>query len=1761
VTDTSTSIQDQRLELLRRKLAERGLRAESTPDRDSAQPVDRLSEGQLRMWFVHAADPSGALLNVCLSYAITGDVDVARLHAAVDAVAQRHSVLRTTYAADENGEPHAQVHPDLRPGWAEHNLSDLAEHARKLRLEVLAQREFAAPFDLTVDSPLRITVVRAGVDQLVMLLVAHHIAWDDGSWEVFFGDLTRAYTGADLGAEPPTVVRDDTAAAEADAAYWREVMADLPDPLELPGPTGSAVPTSWRSARSMLRLTGDTAAKVAELARANGTTPFAVLLAVFGTLVHRYTHEDDFLVVTPVLNRDATTEHVIGYHGNTVAMRLRPQPALTFRELLTQTSDTALGAFAHQRVGLDRMVRELNPDRRHGAERMTRVSFGFRGPDRFGFTPPGVACERAELRAHLTQLPLGFMVEFDAPDRETGSGGGILVEVEYLVEIIDAGLAKQMLDHFAVLLDAALAEPATRLSRLEYMAPGEAAWLRDVSYGEVFETPATTLAQLVEAQVVRTPDAVAVAYEGRYYSYREINEAANQVAHWLIAGGLGAEDRVAVLLDKSPELVITALGIAKAGAVYLPVDPTYPDDRLTFILGDCDAKLVLREAVSGIEGYRTDDPTDADRVRPVGPENTAYLIYTSGSTGQPKGVPVPHRPIAEYFVWFKGEYHADESDRLLQVASPSFDVSIAEVFGTLAMGSRLVIHKPDGLRDIGYLTDLLRNEGITAMHFVPSLLGLFLSLPGVNEWRTLQRVPIGGEPLPGEVADKFHATFDALLHNFYGPTETVVNASRFKVEGKQGTRIVPIGKPKINTALHILDDVLQPVPVGVIGEIYIGGTHVAHGYHRRPGLTAERFIADPFTPGARMYRSGDLARRNADGDIEFVGRVDEQVKIRGFRIELGDVAAAISVEPTVGQAVVVVSDLPQLGKSLVGYLTPVGGQTPGSVDVDRIRQRVAAALPEYMVPAGYVVLDEIPITAHGKIDRRALPEPEIGAIAEFREPGSDTEVQLAQLFSELLGRDRVGADDSFFDLGGHSLLATKLVAAVRSQFSVEVGVREIFELATVSALADYIDTAAAGGSTHGRPRLVRTPHDGPAPLSASQLRSWFAYQVDDPSPVNNIPFAAELRGPVDADALALAIVDVVNRHEILRTTYRQIDGVPYQIIAPHAEIDVRRSSGDGEDWLRGELDRERKHVFDLEHDLPIRAAVLATPDKHALSLVMHHIAGDHWSATVLFTDLLTAYRARRAGENPSWAPLPVQYTDFGAWQAELFSEDAGVVGPQREYWTQTLAGLPEETGLRHDFRRPAVPSGVGDSVEISVSAATRDKLATVSRELGVTEFMVLQAAVAVVLHKAGSGLDVAIGTPVAGRTEAELDQLIGFFVNFVVLRNDLSGNPTVRDVLSRAREMALAAYANQDLPFDQVVEAVNPTRSLSRNPVFQVVVHVREQIPADRVIDTSAEGDTTFTALEPPFDLAQADLSLNFYATPGSVEDGYRGHIIYRPELYRRETMQQLSGWLGHVLDTFAEHPERTLADIEITSAEEKRRLLEEFSGAPDSARVYVLDEALHPVPVGVVGDVYLDGGPLVDARWAGPSRTATRVVANPFGGQPGSRIYRSADRGRWTADGQLEFVGRIGDAADAGPPARVVLPAEPPRTDTERALAEVLGGLLDLETDISRHDDFFTLGGDSILAVQMASRARETGLSLTARMVFEHPVLADLAVAVDERAATATEGDQLGAESDDLHHAPMSASGLSADELAELTASWAGVDSPTDLAPSKGGQ
>lgn len=1230
-------------------------------DPDGAPP---LSAGQHRIWFAHGVTP--ALMNLCRSYRLSGEVDIERLRAAVTVVVARHEILRTTYHAGTDGDPVAVSHDGLPAQWIEHDVSELAGTAQQLRLGVLAQREFGTPFDLTVESPLRLTVIRTGAAEHIMLVVAHRIAWDDDSWSVFLADLTTAYVHGVITTATPGRPPQDRADG-ADLDYWREELANPPEPLELPGANGSVATTDWKAERATSRLSATVMGRVEQLANEAGTTPYVVLLSAYSALLHRYTHAEDFLVAAPVPVRDAHTQGGIGHFGHTVALRMRPRSDESFRDLLEHASLTALNGFAHQRVSLDRVI--------------PRVGFALGADSASRFCPPGIHCERAGWEGQVAYVPLGLRIE-TAPE-------GADVVAEYLVDVLDERLTAQLLRHFANLLDSALADPDRPLGRLDLMDGREAQWLAEVSSGERFEAEPTTLGELVAARAAAQPDATALVYEGRHYSYRETNELANRLAHWIIGQGIGTEDHVAVLLDKSPDLIITALAIAKAGAVYVPVDPNYPADRIAHILSDAQPRLVIREPVTGIGQLDAREPADADRVRPLTADNAAYLIYTSGSTGLPKGVTVTHRPLTEYFNWFRAEYRVSGSDRVLQVASPSFDVSVGEIFGILSCGGRLVIPRTGALGDVAYLTELLNSEGVTSMHMVPSLLGLVLSLPGVTQWKSLRRVPVGGEALPGPVADKFHATFDASLHNFYGPTETVINASRYKVRGIQGTRTVPIGTPKINTQIHILDQTLRPVPVGVIGEIYIGGTHVARGYHRAAGLTAQRFIADPFVPGQRMYRSGDLARRSANGDIEFVGRADEQVKIRGFRIELGEIASAIEVDPSVSQALVVVDEPPHVGKRLVAYLTPVGGHV---VDLDRIRARISAALPDFMIPAAYVVLDEMPITRHGKINREALPAPEIGSVTRRREPETATQRQVAALFARLLGAATVGADDSFVDLGGHSLLASKLSAAILNECGVGVDIREILERGTVAALAKLIDQRRSG--------LIADDEDRegePIPLLPSGRR---LYEHGNPRRLAETHVFWLPEG-ITRSALEELLNAVVGEHEVLRS---RLDRERLELV-PRTRQSLRLVeilTEDPSDAAGAEIGRAVDRL-DPEQGWML-SAVWLHPEggPGLLILVVHHLAADATSWRVIMHELESRWQLLVAGAARSEAQAGGGYR---RWANALVAEarDVGSL----PFWIAQLDGEDPPIGSRRidpEFDREAALAVTVESAPADVSA-------------------------------------------------------------------------------------------------------------------------------------------------------------------------------------------------------------------------------------------------------------------------------------------------------------------------------------------------------------------------------------------------------------------------------------------------------------------------
>lgn len=1703
---SGVSVADRRKELLRRRMRESGL---SAPE--PAFPGSRviagerypLAAGQRRMWFLQTRNPDDTSLNLCVAYRLSGELDPERLHAAFDVVADRHAILRTRYGVDADGEPYQVFTDDAPLVWQDHDLAGLPADSRERRVEVLVRRESTRPFDLTTELPMRVTLIRTDIREWVLILVLHHICWDDDSWAVFFTELNAAYVDANTLDAPVAqfveveVLDAPPETGNSDLDYWREALRPLPEPLDLPGGEIDAAASRQADRRTAV-LPPELVERVGAFARDRGATPFMVLLAGFAALVHRYTGAADFLVSVPVTVRGGTaSRQLIGYFGNTLLLRETVGGDDTFTTVVDATKQTCVDGFTHQGVGIERVIGAVNPNRvagRDGMEQLVRLGFGVRR-DSNGFRLPRVTTEQLDLGASDAQVPLALAIVLD-------DAGAALVEAEYQVDVLAEPLVRQLLTHYARLLDSALNFPNRRLAGLDMLGDAERAAVMERSHGKLVDIPSATLVDLLEERVAANPDALAVVSDAAELTYRELNRRANRLAHWLIGRGIGPEDLVALRFSISVEFIVAMIAVLKAGGAYLPIDPAYPQDRIDYLTTDAAPALTLdpaglAAAAAEAAGLPETDPTDTDRVRSLLPGHLAYVIYTSGSTGKPKGVPVEHAAIAEHVRLFAADWGMTDRDRLLQFSSVSFDASLFDIFGTLSVGARLIVPKPEAFRDIAYVAESIARHGVTVLHMVPSMLSTFLLLPEVSEWRSLKRVPVGGEALPGEVADRFATVFDAELGNHYGPTEAVVCATSMAVNGPQGPGTVPIGMPNSNVYVYVLDKSLRLVPPGVVGEIYLGGAQLARGYLDRPGLTAERFVADPFTPGARLYRSGDLARWNLDGALEFVGRADEQVKVRGFRIELGEIETAVAAHPSVGRCVVVVVEDPTVGAMPVAYVVPAGGVSADEVDLGDVRAWVAAGLPEYMVPSAFMVIDEIPLTVNGKLDKQALPAPTPAAGIAFREPATVTERRLCEIFAHLFGAERVGADDSFFALGGHSLLAARLVAQVRAGFGLELDVRAVFDTPTPAGLAallvdrfrdefgidldtmdDDLDTSedatvpdvtassgavAAGGDTTGSAapaeptRAPLSPRARPEypPLSYSQLAMWFQHRMEGPGVAGNLPFALRIEGELEIAHLAAAINDVIARHEALRTTFPERSGVPYQLVSPKLTVDLPVTDI-AADRLDAELADIASYRFALVGEPLIRPRLLVLGEReYVLSVLVHHIVADHASFSVFLDDLITAYRARIAGATPERPGLSVQYPDFAVWQRELF--DVGPDGRQSdygraqvEYWRSTLAGLPEEITVAHDRRRPPVLGKNSEVVTFTVSARQHDALEQLATQCNTSEFALYQSIVATVLHTLGGGTDIAIGTPIACRTEAATDPMIGLFANMAVLRNDLSGDPTLREVVNRGRDVVIDAYAHQELPIERLVEAVNPPRSRSRNPLFQTMLHFRGRDWAPAPVALTDNGSTTVTVLPAVFDISFLDLNLSMNV---AVDGGMEVRVVANADLYEPRTVRSIAAALSAALHAFTASPDTPVSELELLPAAELERLL------------------------------------------AAPEPAAGAVSAGTAPGASG---------------------------------------------ETERTLIRLLEELLEID-GVTGEDGFFALGGDSVISIQWSVRAAELGLPLTPQMVFEHLTIAELAAAVDAAAAEPAPD----SETPQVEHAPMSASGLDADALSALTASW----------------
>ncbi|HEX7238904.1 MAG TPA: amino acid adenylation domain-containing protein, partial [Longimicrobiaceae bacterium] len=1514
--------------------------APSIPRRPGTGPAP-LSFAQERLWFIDQMEPGNPAYNELGVTRLEGVLDVEALARALAAVVERHDALRTVFAA-RGGEPEQVVVDGMRVPLETEDLSALPPEEAEAAAERRVREEPARPFDLARGPLLRATLLRLAPERHLLLLAMHHVVSDGWSRGIIVREVSEAYAAFAGGAEPrlpePPVRYADYAAwqrerlrgelLERQLGYWTAKLAGAPPSLELPTDRPRPPVQSFAGGTHRFRVPAAVADALRALAREEEATLFMVLLAAWKTLLARYAGETDLVVGTPVANRGrAETEGLVGFLANTLALRtdLGGDPA--FREALRRVRGTALGAYEHEELPFGVLVAELHPERDLSRPPLCQVMFLLDSAPPAPLELPGVRLVPVEADTGISA--------FDLTLRLAERDGALDGALEYASALWDAPTVAGMAAAFRALLEDVAASPDRRVSELSILPAGERGrLLGEWSPGERGEPGEPRLHARFEAQARRTPVAVAVEHAGESLTYAELDARAELLAAGLRARGVVPEAVVGICLEPGTELVTAVLAVLKAGAAYLPLDPAYPAERLAYMLEDAAAPLLLtavelRERLPEFRGEivlveQGVAPAEGGGESSVVPDSLAYVIYTSGSTGLPKGVAVPHRGPANLLDDMEMRAPLRPGDRCAVWTRLGFDVSVYELFSALSAGGTLLFPAEETRASAEGYAAWLEAERVASAYVPPFMLR---DLANRAEARpgafSLRRLLVGVEPIPEpllrRVAD---AVPGVRVVNGYGPTEASICATLYSLpEGPAPERTAPIGRPVRNTRVHLLDGGLNPVPGGVPGELYAGGAGLARGYLARPGLTAERFVPDPFAaePGARLYRTGDRARWLPDGTLQFLGRADRQAKVRGFRVEPGEVEAVLRAHPAVHDALAEVRDGADGGKVLVGYLIVETGS--GAPSAGELRGFLRERLPEYMVPSAFVALEAFPLTPSGKVDRRALPAPdsapgEAAALA----PRTPTQEVLAGIWAEVLGVERVGAGDDFFALGGHSLLATRVVSRVREGLGADVPVRALFEAPTVAELAARVDAARGGGPT---PPIARVPRDGPLPLSFAQQRLWFLHQLEPAG--YNLGTGFRLHGELSAEALRKALEGVVARHEALRTRFVERGGEVAQVVEPArpfvlplVDLGPFDPAGREEHVARYAAD-EVSRPFDLREAPLMRATLLRLSEReHVLLVAVHHVVSDGWSVGILVRELRAHYEAALAGTEADLPPLALQYADYAVWQRGRLEGDA--LARRLDFWRARLQGAPAALDLPSDRPRPPVQSFAGDTFTFRLEPGPAEALRALARREDATLFMVLLAGFAAWLHRYTGQDDLVVGTPVAGRDHPALEPLIGCFINVLPVRARVDGEGSFRDLLRGVRSAALDAYPHGDLSFDQIVEAAGIPRETSRNPLVQVLFAL-QNTPAGSFSLPGIEAEPVEAAVR----TSRYDLSLYLSEEP----DGALSTLVeYATDLYDRSTVERWTAHFRRLLEAYAADPGAAVREAPMLDPAEEALLL-----------------------------------------------------------------------------------------------------------------------------------------------------------------------------------------------------------------------------------------
>ncbi|HKH45252.1 MAG TPA: amino acid adenylation domain-containing protein, partial [Thermoanaerobaculia bacterium] len=1505
-------------------------------------PAPPASIAQESLWFLDRLQPGTATYNVPVELRWSGALSVPALLAALTAIEGRHEALRTRFP-EVDGRPVQSLLSRPLP----HPLIDLSALASTLRdeeAERIAAAEARRPFDLQRGPLSRVTLVRLAETEHRLLWVVHHIVADGGSLGVWFGELTELYGAAMegrpailpvLSIQPADVAVHEremlaSGALEPQLAFWQRTLAGAPV-LELPADhLRPAVATS----RGVLRsrdLPGLTA-EVSALARRERATPFMALLASFAAFLSRISDQEDLVLGTPVSRRGrAELEPLIGFLVDTLAVRISCAGEPAFNELLGRTRRAALDAFRHADVPFEAVVERLHPERGLGRNPIFPVLFSQTPPlparlDLPGavLTPRGIATDTAKFDMSL------YLREEE---------GTLIADLEAALDLFEPATADRLLGAWSVLVEAAVADPARPLGSLPLLGDAEREQLV-TGWNGLISAVTGRLEDLVQRQAERTPGAVAVIDRDEKLTYRELVERAARLAARLRALGAGPETVVAVSLPRTADLIVALLGVLESGAAYLPIDLAYPEERRRFMLEDGGAEWVIGGEPSPPaplpqegEGCRlvitqqAQNPSNPlpspARGRGAGGEGSlAYIIYTSGSTGRPKGVAVEHETAVRMVEWTVEQYR-DVLTGVLFSTSVNFDPSVMEIFAPLSIGGTVIVAE-----DALALPSLPARDQVTFVDTVPSALTALLEAGPLPP--SVRVVGLAGEPLRRSLADRFYADgVNRELWNLYGPTEDTIYSTAALVPAGE-TREPLIGRPIAGSQGYVADRRrIELLPVGVPGELFIGGGGLVRGYWRRPDLTAERFVPDPFsgTPGGRLYRTGDKVRWRPDGQFEFLGRFDHQVKIRGYRIELGEVEANLLAHPDVKTAAALALPGPGGALQLVAFAAPRPGAT---VTAAALRECLAAHLPAWYLPSSLTVLDALPLTPSGKTDRRALVRMvEEGGLVEeaptavTAAPRDPVEELLAGLWCELLGVPAVGIHDDFFDRGGHSLLVTQLVARVRSLLGVELPLRALFEAPTVAGLAERVEAARRRGTAPVAPPLVPLPRGGDFPLSFAQERLWFLHQVDPEGAAYNMAGALRIAGCLDAGALDATLREILRRHEALRTTFAFVDGAPVQHIAPGFGFDLPLVdlAGLPADLRAEEASKaavaEGQRPFDLQRGPVLRAVLVRiAPEEHLLAVTMHHIVSDGWSLGVLLRDVAALYPAFVAGERPDLPAPAVQVADFAVWQRQWLQGDTLRV--LLDWWRERLAAAPV-LHLPSDRPRPAWPVRRSGMARFRLPAGLVRDLEALGRHRGATLFMILLAGWRAVLSRWSGQRDFVIGAPIANRHRVEIEGVIGCFVNTLALRTVLMPEEGFAGLLESVRTGTLGAYEHQDLPFEKLVAELRPDRALSQTPLFQVLFAL-QNTPRPHLELPGLELDLV------PVDLGAPKIDLAL--TLEREGDELAGSLEYAAELFDAATVARLARHWEILLTGAAADAESAVAHLPLLTPEEHEQLL-----------------------------------------------------------------------------------------------------------------------------------------------------------------------------------------------------------------------------------------